>query len=146
MAMTDPLGDMLTRIRNAQMRSKDRISTPASKLRGACSRCCGAKATFADYSQVELSTGKSEYRDRAEIFRWCSGDPPHRARVEAGPPRLCRCEIDPARRQRPRYLDPVDAQGVMADHEAREKNVGGELLCRSSEALRRADEPSKRTG
>ena len=34
MAMTDPLGDMLTRIRNAQMRNKSSVVTPASKLRG----------------------------------------------------------------------------------------------------------------
>ena len=34
MAMTDPLGDMLTRIRNAQMRSKSSVLTPSSKLRG----------------------------------------------------------------------------------------------------------------
>jgi len=33
MTMTDPLGDMLTRIRNAQMRSKSKVATPASRLR-----------------------------------------------------------------------------------------------------------------
>ncbi len=54
MAMNDPLGDMLTRIRNAQMRNKPKVSTPGSKLRAArARRAASPKAISAAMPRVE---------------------------------------------------------------------------------------------
>jgi small subunit ribosomal protein S8 len=66
MSMNDPLGDMLTRIRNAQMRRKGSVATPGSRLRARV-----------------LDVLKSE------VLRRPACDPLGRARVEAGPARLC---------------------------------------------------------
>jgi small subunit ribosomal protein S8 len=74
MSMSDPLGDMLTRIRNGIHRSKEPVSTPASKLRGNVLDVLQSEGYIRGYSTVEYS-GKSELRNRAEVFRWHSGDP-----------------------------------------------------------------------
>ena len=54
MTMTDPLGDMLTRIRNAQMRKKSKVSTPASRLREHVLDVLQSEGYIRGYSTVEL--------------------------------------------------------------------------------------------
>ena len=68
MSMSDPLGDMLTRIRNGIHRSKDRISTPASKLRGNVLDVLKSEGYIRDYSKVEYSSGKSEFEIELKYF------------------------------------------------------------------------------
>ena len=131
MTMTDPLGDMLTRIRNAQMRKKAKVSTPASRLRQRVLDVLQAEGYIRGYSTVDFDDGQSRVRDRAEVFRRRAGDPRDRARLEAGPPRL---------RLGRQNIPPVanglgisilsTPKGVMSDAEARDQNVGGEVLCR----------------
>ena len=111
MAVNDPLGDMLTRIRNAQMRSKSKVSTPGSKLRERVLDVLKAEGYIRGYASVAHASGRSRARDRAEVFRRRAGDPRDRARLEAGPPRLCRRSRPAARQQRPRHRHPVDAEG-----------------------------------
>ncbi|MGL5139515.1 MAG: 30S ribosomal protein S8, partial [Beijerinckiaceae bacterium] len=53
MSMTDPLGDMLTRIRNAQMRRKSRVSTPGSNLRSRVLDVLKSEGYIRDYSVTE---------------------------------------------------------------------------------------------
>ena len=89
MSMNDPLGDLLTRIRNAQMRNKSKVSTPGSKLRARVLEVLKNEGYIRGYATVEHKDGRSRVRDRAEIFRRRAGDPRDRAHLEAGPARLC---------------------------------------------------------
>ena len=58
MAMTDPLGDMLTRIRNGAARRKSSVSTPASKLRARVLDVLQSEGYIRGYSEVEFDNGK----------------------------------------------------------------------------------------
>jgi small subunit ribosomal protein S8 len=60
MSMTDPLGDMLTRIRNAIGRKKSKVSTPASRLRTRVLDVMKSEGYIRDYSQTDFDNGKSE--------------------------------------------------------------------------------------
>mgnify|MGYP001187717075 CR=1 FL=1 len=60
MSMNDPLGDMLTRIRNAIGRKKTKVSTPASRLRARVLDVMKSEGYIRDYSQVDYDNGKSE--------------------------------------------------------------------------------------
>lgn len=130
MSMSDPLGDMLTRIRNALGRKKTKVSTPASKLRTRVLDVLQNEGYIRGYSQVDFGNGKSEieielkYYDGASVIREISrvSKPGRRVYVSV--------------KTIPQVANGLGIsilstpKGVMADHEAREQNVGGELLCR----------------
>jgi len=129
MSMTDPLGDMLTRIRNAQMRKMSKVSTPASKLRERVLDVLAAEGYIRGYASVEAE-GKNEleielkYYDGQPVIRTIERISKPGRRVYASVQNL------------PRVANGLGVsilstpKGVMADHEAREQNVGGEILCR----------------
>jgi small subunit ribosomal protein S8 len=80
--MSDPLGDMLTRIRNAQRARHAVVTTPASNFARTCSMCCRAKAiSAASCARVDCSGRHCGARDRAEICRRRAGDQGDQARV-----------------------------------------------------------------
>ena len=128
MSMTDPLGDMLTRIRNAQMRKMSKVSTPASKLRQRVLDVLAAEGYIRGYASVEAE-GKNEleielkYYDGQPVIRTIERISKPGRRVYASVQNL------------PRVANGLGVsilstpKGVMADHEAREQNVGGEILC-----------------
>jgi small subunit ribosomal protein S8 len=128
--MTDPLGDMLTRIRNAQLRRKTKVSTPASKLRANVLEVLKTEGYIRGYSTVEFEGGKSEFEIELKYF---DGEPVIReiARVSK-PGRRVYTSVDAI----PRVANGLGItilstpKGVMADHAARDENVGGEVLCR----------------
>ena len=72
MSMTDPLGDMLTRIRNGQRARKNTISSPASKLRNGVLDVLKREGYIRDYSQQELRPGISEISIE---LKYHEGDP-----------------------------------------------------------------------
>ena len=111
MSLSDPLGDMLTRIRNAYGRKKSRVSTPASRLRARVLDVLKAEGYIRDYSQTDFDNGKSEIEIELKYFDGAPVDPRDRPRLEARPPRLCFGQVDSARRQRPRHRHPFDAEG-----------------------------------
>ena len=129
MALNDPLGDMLTRIRNAYGRKKNKVSTPASRLRARVLDVLKAEGYIRDYSQVDYDNGKSEIEIELKYF---DGAPVIReiARVSK-PGRRVYASVD----KLPRVSNGLGIaivstpKGVMADHDAREQNVGGEVLC-----------------
>jgi small subunit ribosomal protein S8 len=129
MTMTDPLGDMLTRIRNAQLRRRGSVSTPGSRLRARVLDVLKSEGYIRDYSTTEFGNGRTEFEIELKYF---DGEPVIRriARVSK-PGRRVYASVDAM----PRVADGLGVtilstpQGVMADHEAREKNVGGEVLC-----------------
>jgi small subunit ribosomal protein S8 len=129
MALSDPLGDMLTRIRNAYGRKKTKVSTPASKLRARVLDVMKSEGYIRDYTQVDFDNGKSEIEIELKYF---DGEPVIReiARVSK-PGRRVYVSV----RSIPNVANGLGIsilstpKGVMADHEAREQNVGGEVLC-----------------
>jgi len=130
MAMTDPLGDMLTRIRNAQMRSKTKVSTPASKLRQRVLDVLAAEGYIRGYTTVEFEGGKSELEIELKYF---DGEPVIREIQRVSKPGR---RVYASVKNIPRIHNGLGVsivstpKGVMADHDAREQNVGGEVLCR----------------
>ena len=129
MTMNDPLGDMLTRIRNAQMRAQVQGLDAGLQAARARARVLKAKATSAATPASSYANGRSRARDRAEVLRRRAGDPRDQARVEAGPPRLSSVDDLPRVDNGLGISILSTPKGVMSDHEARDANVGGEVLC-----------------
>jgi small subunit ribosomal protein S8 len=127
MAMTDPLGDMLTRIRNGQQARKDSILTPASRLRANVLDVLQREGYIRGYSEEELA-GQKGLRIELKYFE---GQPAiqHLARVSKPGRR-----VYSASRELPRIRNGLGItivstpRGVLSDAEARDQNVGGEVL------------------
>jgi small subunit ribosomal protein S8 len=129
MSMVDPLGDMLTRIRNAQMRKKSRVATPGSKLRARVLEVLKTEGYIRGYSETQFGNGRTEFDIELKYFE---GEPAIREiRRVSKPGRRVYSSVDTM----PRVANGLGItivstpRGVMADHDAREQNVGGEVLC-----------------
>ena len=129
MVMNDPLDDMLTRIRNAQMRKRPTVATPASSLRARVLDVLAAEGYIRGYSEVELN-GKAELQIELKYF---DGQPVIREIQRVSKPGR---RVYSSVKSIPRVADGLGVsilstpKGVMSDHEARNQNVGGEVLCR----------------
>ena len=130
MAVTDPLGDMLTRIRNAQMRHKSKVSTPGSRLRGNVLDVLKDEGYIRGYATTEFGNGRTEFEIELKYFE---GEPVIRQIERVSKPgRRVYAAVDAM----PRVANGLGItivstpKGVMADHAAREANVGGEVLCK----------------
>ena len=127
MPMTDPLGDMLTRIRNGQSARKDSILTPASKLRANVLDVLQREGYIRGYSEEAVGPAKGL---RIEL-KYFEGQPAiqHLARISKPGRR-----VYSAARELPRIRNGLGTvivstpRGVLSDAEAREHNVGGEVL------------------
>ena len=127
MAMTDPLGDMLTRIRNGQQARKDSILTPASKLRANVLDVLQREGYIRGYSEETLA-GQKGLRIELKYFE---GQPAiqHLARVSKPGRRVYSGSKDLPRVRNGLGITIVSTpRGVLSDAEAREQNVGGEVL------------------
>jgi small subunit ribosomal protein S8 len=129
MAMTDPIGDMLTRIRNAQMRNKTTVVAPASKLRERVLQVLADEGYIRGFARTELGDGKSEISIELKYF---DGTPVIRKIERVSKPGR---RVYASVRNIPTVNNGLGVsilstpKGVMADHQAREENVGGEVLC-----------------
>jgi small subunit ribosomal protein S8 len=129
MLMNDPIGDMLTRIRNAQMRKRPTVTTPASTMRARVLDVLQAEGYIRGYSETEID-GKTEFSIELKYF---DGEPVIREIQRVSKPGR---RVYSSVRTIPRVADGLGVsilstpKGVMSDHEARNQNVGGELLCR----------------
>jgi small subunit ribosomal protein S8 len=129
MPLNDPLGDMIARIHNAQMRNKSKVSTPASRLRVSVLDVLKNEGYIRGYASVEHANGHNEieielkYYDGAPVIREISRVSKPGRRVYASVRNLPRINngLGVAIVSTPK--------GVMADHDARDANVGGEILC-----------------
>ena len=127
MAMTDPLGDMLTRIRNGQQAKKDSILTPASKLRAYVLDVLQREGYIRGYSEEQLA-GQKGLRIELKYFE---GQPAiqHLARVSKPGRRVYSGSSDlPRIRNGLGTVIVSTPRGVLSDAEARDQNVGGEVL------------------
>ena len=130
MAINDPIGDLLARIRNGQLRGLAKISTPASKLRARLLDVLKAEGFIRGYVEVEMK-GKPK---QLEIeLKYHEGRPVIRElkRISTPGRRVYNSvsELKPHRSGLGISIVSTP-QGVMSDNDARAKNVGGEVLCR----------------
>lgn len=127
MALTDPLGDMLTRIRNGQRAKKDSVMTPASKLRANVLEVLKREGYIRGYSEEELA-GHAGLRVELKYFE---GQPAikHVARVSKPGRRVYSGSKELPRIRNGLGITIVSTpKGVLSDAEARDQNVGGEVL------------------
>ena len=127
MAVTDPLGDLLTRIRNGQRAKKDSVLSPASKLRVRVLDVLQREGYIRGYSEEEMGPAKGV---RIEL-KYFEGQPAikHVARVSKPGRRVYSGSQDLPRVMNGLGITIVSTpRGVLSDAEAREQNVGGEVL------------------
>jgi small subunit ribosomal protein S8 len=127
MALTDPLGDMLTRIRNGQRAKKDSVVTPASKLRANVLEVLKREGYIRGYASEEVE-GHPGLRVELKYFE---GQPAikHVARVSKPGRRVYSGSQELPRIRNGLGITIVSTpRGVLSDAEARDQNVGGEVL------------------
>ncbi len=129
MTMSDPLGDMLTRIRNGQRAHKSAIESPSSRFRSNVLEVLQREGFIRGYSETELKTGISELRIE---LKYNEGEPVIREIHRVSKPgRRVYSKI----KDLPSVYNGLGIsilstpQGVLSDSEARAANVGGEVLC-----------------
>jgi len=129
MSMNDPLGDMLTRIRNASMRGKSTVRTPASKIRRWVLDVLQSEGYIRGYEDVTAESGHAEleialkYYDGRPVIRELRRVSTPGRRVYTGVKEM------PQVRQGLGVAIVSTPRGVMSDAQARTVNVGGEVLC-----------------
>ena len=127
--MNDPIGDMLTRIRNAQMRGKSTVSTPSSKLRAWVLDVLADEGYIRGYEKTTSTDGHGaieislKYFDGVPVIRELKRVSKPGRRVYLGVKDI------PQVRQGLGVSIVSTPQGVMSDANARAKNIGGEVLC-----------------
>ena len=127
--MNDPIGDMLTRIRNAQMRGKSTVSTPASKLRAWVLDVLADEGYIRGYEKTSSTDGHGaieislKYFDGVPVIKELKRISKPGRRVYLGVKDI------PQVRQGLGVSIVSTPQGVMSDANARAKNVGGEVIC-----------------
>src|SRR5262245_27009949 len=128
MSMTDPIADMLTRIRNAQMVGQVDVGMPCSKLKTAIAQVLKDEGYIEDFA-VGDAEGKTELRIG---LRYYAGKPVIERFERVSKPGL---RVYKGRDHLPRVMNGLGvailstSQGVMTDRKARATGVGGEVLC-----------------
>jgi small subunit ribosomal protein S8 len=129
MSMTDPIGDMLTRIRNGQRAGKSVVLSPASKMRECVLDVLEREGYIRGYSRAEFMQGKSELSIELKYFE---GSPVIRTIQRVSTPGR---RVYTSVRKLPRVSNGLGIsivstpRGVLSDNEARDANVGGEVIC-----------------
>ncbi len=128
MTMTDPISDMLTRIRNGQKARKISVSMPASNAKEAVARVLKDEGYITDYSVA----GEGASKELSVELKYFEGVPVIERIQRASRPGL---RIYRGKEGLPRVLGGLGvaivstSAGVMSDREAREKGIGGEVIC-----------------
>ncbi len=131
MPVTDPIADMLTRIRNAVAARHQRVGVPASKLKLAIAEVLAMEGFIKSYELHESPSGPQREIDIELLYRDDGGA------VLSGIQRVSRpgLRVYVQRREIPRVYGGLGVaiistpRGVMTGHRARRENVGGEVLC-----------------
>ena len=129
MAMNDPIGDMLTRVRNAQMRRRPKVAVPASLLRGRVLDVLVEEGYIRGYARIEPKGGLPEFEIELKYY---NGQPAIKEIARVSKPG--RRVYSPVK-DIPTVANGLGVailstpKGVMSDARAREENVGGEIIC-----------------
>ena len=129
MNVTDPIGDLLARIRNAQQRGKPKVTTPASKLRERLLEVLQQEGYIRGFSVAQHEGGKAEIEIDLKYF---DGEPVIRKIQRVSKPGrrvYASVETLPVVYRGLGIAIVSTSKGVMSDTEARAQNVGGEVLC-----------------
>jgi small subunit ribosomal protein S8 len=139
MAMTDPIADMLTRIRNASRANREEVDMPSSKLKADIARILKEEGFIKEYrvlvagSKKEMLEGNAsgKYKILRIFLRYGS----HGEKMIRGIQRVskpgCRVYISSSEIKRDHRMPILSTSyGIMSGFECRKKGVGGELLCR----------------
>ncbi|HEY2425725.1 MAG TPA: 30S ribosomal protein S8 [Pseudolabrys sp.] len=127
--VNDPIGDMIARIRNAQMRAKSKVSMPGSKQRERVLEVLKTEGFIRGYASVAHASGRNEIEIELKYF---DGAPVIREIERISKPGR---RVYASVRALPRINNGLGVailstpKGVMADHDARDANVGGEIIC-----------------
>jgi len=127
--VNDPIGDMIARIRNAQMRAKSKVSMPGSKQRERVLEVLKTEGFIRGYASVAHASGRNEIEIELKYF---DGEPVIREIERISKPGR---RVYASVRALPRINNGLGVailstpKGVMADHDARDANVGGEIIC-----------------
>ena len=130
MAMTDPLGDMLTRIRNGQRAKKTKVESPASRLRENVLEVLKREGYIRGFERTDTDKGQGALSIELKYFE---GEPVIKAISRVSTPGR---RVYSGIKELPRVRNGLGIsilstpRGVMSDAEARAANVGGEVLCR----------------
>ena len=127
--MNDPLGDMLSRMRNAMLRKRPKVATPASKLRMSVLDVLQDEGYIRGYTRVEQ---KNKLAELEIELKYNNGEPAIKeiTRVSTPGRRVYKSVKDlPSVANGLGVAILTTPKGVMADWRAREENVGGEVLC-----------------
>jgi small subunit ribosomal protein S8 len=127
--ITDPIGDLLTRLRNGQLRGLAKIKSPNSRLRASLLDVLQQEGFIRGYAEVEFKTGRRELEIE---LKYHEGQPVIRElrRVSTPGRRVYSAVKDLKPHRQGLGLSIISTpQGLMTDTTAREKNVGGEVLC-----------------
>ena len=130
MSLSDPLGDMLTRIRNAQVRRKDYVHMPASRFRANVLEVLEREGYIRGFKKIALENNKNNFEIE---LKYIDGEPVIKeiSRIST-PGRRVYSKIADLQR----HFDGLGisilstSKGVLSDSEARSENVGGEILCK----------------
>ncbi|MBC10552.1 MAG: 30S ribosomal protein S8 [Rickettsiales bacterium] len=130
MSMSDPLGDMLARIKNGQLRKKESVIMPASRFRANVLDVLHREGYIRGFKKVEIENNKNEFKIE---LKYVDGEPVIKtiSRVST-PGRRVYSKIKDLQRN----FDGLGisilstSKGVLSDNEARTENVGGEILCK----------------
>ena len=128
MTMTDPISDMLTRIRNGQKARKLSVSMPASKAKEAVASVLKDEGYITDYSVA----GEGATKELSVELKYFEGVPVIERIQRASRPGL---RIYRGKEKLPKVLGGLGVDivstsaGVMSDRQAREKGIGGEVIC-----------------
>ena len=129
MTMTDPLGDMLTRIRNGHTAKKSVVECPKSKLRAAVLEVLKKEGYIRGFEFKKNKEGKEVILIELKYYE---GKPAIKEIKRASKPGL---RVYSSKKDMPLYYGGLGisivstSKGLMSDHEARNANIGGEILC-----------------
>ena len=130
MSLSDPLGDMLTRIRNGQKAGKATIVSPASKVRASVLDVLKREGYIRGFTREDVRPGVAEFKIE---LKYVDGEPVIReiSRISKPGRRIYSKVTDLPRIYNGLGIAILSTpRGVMSDNEARAANVGGEILCR----------------
>ena len=129
MNINDPIGDMITRIRNAHMRGKEIVDSPSSSLRVNVLEVLKAEGFIRGFSETERDTGQSEIQIE---LKYHEGDPVIKEIKRISKPGR---RVYSKLKDLPSYFKGygvtivTTSKGIMTDKKARLENLSGEILC-----------------